>query len=94
MKTNDILQDLDVIEAEDAVNKKPIQKNGILPSIPKVQSKGKFSSWNNQDSPKNNNDTQANFMDEVDELLLEQELLSPTSATKTINKISSKHLLS
>lgn len=33
-------------------------------------------------------------MDEVDELLLEQELLSPTSATKTMNKISSKHQLS
>lgn len=47
MKANDILQDLDVIEAEDAVKKKPIKKNGILPSIPKVQSKGKFSSWNN-----------------------------------------------
>ena len=96
MKANDILQELDVIEVESGANKnfKSQPKNGGLPSIPKVQSKGKFSSWNNQEDTKKNSDTQANFMDEVDELLLEQELLSPTSATKTMNKISSKHQLS
>lgn len=32
----------------------------------------------------------ADFMDEVDELLLEQELLSPTAADKTIKNISNK----
>lgn len=35
----------------------------------------------------------ADFMDEVDELLLEQELLSPTAADKAMKSISSRQKL-
>jgi hypothetical protein len=52
--------------------------------MPKTSSVSKFSSWNTQpaeadgNAEKNDEQEQANFMDEVDELLLEQDLLSPT----------------
>ena len=52
--------------------------------MPKTSSVSKFSSWNTQgaeedaNAQKKNEQEQTNFMDEVDELLLEQELLSPT----------------
>ena len=52
--------------------------------MPKTSSVSKFSSWNTQPAPtdangqKTDEQEQTNFMDEVDELLLEQDLLSPT----------------
>ena len=40
---------------------------------------------------KNEKDPTSDFMDEVDELLLEQELLSPTAASQTLKSISARN---
>lgn len=76
--------------------------NSSLPKIPKQSSGSKFSSWNINTDPSQipavktegkgqaGQELHADFMDEVDELLLEQELLSPTAADKTIKSISSR----
>ena len=71
--------------------------------MPKNSSRSKFSSWNTED-PKSNGlfsssnngapedpakDGDANFMDEVDELLLEQDLLSPTTSKNAIKNKNS-----
>ena len=75
-----------------------------LPKIPKQGSGSKFSSWNidtsavekpgaTKDAKGSGQELHADFMDEVDELLLEQELLSPTAADKAMKSMSSRHKL-
>jgi hypothetical protein len=83
----------------------PAQANrSSLPKIPKQGSGSKFSSWNinaeavQKSGPAksgqgSSQELHADFMDEVDELLLEQELLSPTAADKTMKSMSSRQKL-
>ena len=55
---------------------------------------GKFSSWNNNEEIKKVKKTEPdenNFMDEVDELLLEQELLSPTAVEDTLKSMTTRN---
>lgn len=65
--------------------------------MPKTNSRSKFSSWNTEDPKVNGKskdlagEVDTNFMDEVDELLLEQELLSPTSAKSELKRLSNKN---
>lgn len=67
MKVNDVLDELESIEVEGGAK---VTKTS-LPSMPKTSSRSKFSSWNTpgEEQPKEAEPT--NFMDEVDELLLE-----------------------
>ena len=68
--------------------------------MPKNPSRSKFSSWNTEEPKVNGHKNGAvskaqendnNFMDEVDELLLEQDLLSPTSAEAAMSSITKKN---
>ena len=66
MKVNDVLDELQQFENEGG--------QSSLPKLPKDGSRSKFSSWNTADqATKQNSDVklETNFMDEVDELLLE-----------------------
>jgi hypothetical protein len=80
MNSHDILEDL--TELEDS------RSPAALPSIGKQSKSGskKFSSWNTAGGEAEDNDKGSSFMDEVDELLLEQELLSPSSKVQVLNK--------
>jgi hypothetical protein len=79
MKVNDVLDELESFEVEGGSKLMKLQVSSNLPSMPKNSSRSKFSSWNTADDQKKV--VPSNFMDEVDELLLEQELLSPVSAS-------------
>lgn len=62
-----------------------------MPNLPAEKGNRKFSSWNTGGAaPKDKklDEEQADFLDEVDELLLEQDLLSPSGKSKTQHKKS------
>ena len=86
MNSHDILEDLNDIED----SKSP----AALPTIAKQSKSGskKFSSWNTAGGE--DNEKGSSFMDEVDELLLEQELLSPSSKDQVVNKKQSQGSMS
>ena len=88
MNSHDILEDLTDLED----SKSP----AALPSITKQNKSGskKFSSWNTAGGEAEDNDKGSSFMDEVDELLLEQELLSPSSKVQVLNKKQSQGSMS
>ena len=80
MKVNDVLDELESFEVEGGSKLMKVKVSSNLPSMPKNSSRSKFSSWNTaDDQPKSA--VPSNFMDEVDELLLEQDLLSPVSTS-------------
>ena len=86
----DVLDDLENFEVEGGNSQ--AQRKSTLPSLPAENGKRKFSSWNTGGSlPKDKQKQEAeeaDFLDEVDELLLEQDLLSPNSGTKILDKKS------
>ena len=65
-----MLDELESFEVEGGakVTKPHVQTN--LPSLPKNSSRSKFSSWNSGEAEPKREES-SNFMDEVDELLLE-----------------------
>ena len=85
MKINDVLEDLDNFDVEGAEggsstaikNQTKQQIATKLPQMPKTNSRSKFSSWNTEEPKVNGKkndmagEVDTNFMDEVDELLLE-----------------------
>jgi len=95
MKANsDVIDDFIQVERDQtnaALSKRPNQ----LPTINTKTAPGasKFSSWG-ADKDKQNavaKKKEDNFMDEVDELLLEQELLSPTAVEDTLKSMTTRN---